>query len=123
IGAGRAQELLDALHRMPEGFTPLSKITRIYKGKRKLIQDGQIDWALGELLAYASLLVEGRNVRMSGQDVKRGTFSHRHAIIRDAKTYEPYNRLNHLSEEQGRFMIYNSLLSEFAVLGFEYGYS
>lgn len=119
----RARTLLDALHRIPEGFTPLSKISRIHKSKLGLIADGKIDWALGELLAYASLLVEGRNVRMSGQDVKRGTFSHRHAILRDAKTYAPYNRLNHLADQQGKFMIYNSLLSEFAVLGFEYGYS
>ena len=123
IDGAHAKALLDALHRMPAGFTPLSKISRINKGKLALIADGKIDWALGELLAYASLLVEGRNVRMSGQDVKRGTFSHRHAIIRDAKTYQAYNRLDHLADRQGRFMIYNSLLSEFAVLGFEYGYS
>jgi len=123
IEGAQAMDLLQALHRMPDGFTPLSKISRIYKGKLKLIQEGKIDWALAELLGYASLLVEGRNVRMSGQDVKRGTFSHRHAVIRDAKTFESYNRLNHLSDDQGRFMIYNSLLSEFAVLGFEYGYS
>jgi 2-oxoglutarate dehydrogenase E1 component len=78
---------------------------------------------LGELLAYGSLLTEGKNVRMSGQDVKRGTFSHRHAILYDATTYASYNRLDHLAEKQGKFMIYNSLLSEFGVLGFEYGYS
>lgn len=66
---------------------------------------------------------EGKDVRMSGQDVKRGTFSHRHAIFRDTKTYEEYNRLNSIEEDQGKFRIFNSLLSEFAVLGFEYGYS
>ena len=83
----------------------------------------KIDWAFGELIAYGSILLEGKNVRMSGQDVKRGTFSHRHAVLRDAKTYEQFNRLSKLSEKQGEYLIYNSLLSEFAVLGFEYGYS
>ena len=123
IDSKKANELLAKLHNLPADFKPLSKITRIYKGKQKLIEEGKIDWALGELLAYASLLTEGKNVRMSGQDVKRGTFSHRHAILYDEETYAAYNRLNHLADKQGRFMIYNSLLSEFAVLGFEYGYS
>jgi len=117
------QSLLEKLHKLPEGFHPLSKIERIYKGKQKLIEEGKIDWALGELLAYGSLLIEGKNVRLSGQDVQRGTFSHRHAIIYDAENYASYNRLDHLAEKQGKFMIYNSLLSEFGVLGFEYGYS
>jgi 2-oxoglutarate dehydrogenase E1 component len=123
IESKRVKNLLDGLHKLPEGFKPLSKIERINKGKQKLIAEGNIDWALGELLAYGSMLTDGRNVRLSGQDVKRGTFSHRHAVLRDAETYEAYNRLNHLAEKQGQFMIYNSLLSEFAVLGFEYGYS
>lgn len=123
IEGKQIKNLLDGLHRLPEGFQPLSKITRINKAKLKLIEDGNIDWGLGELLAYGSLLTEGRNVRMSGQDVKRGTFSHRHAVIYDAENYTSYNRLNYLAPKQGKFMIYNSLLSEFAVLGFEYGYS
>src|SRR5690606_14617711 len=112
IEVSRIQELLEKLHRLPEGFKPLTKISRINKGKQKLIDDGKIDWALGELTSYASLLTEGRNVRISGQDVKRGTFSHRHAVLYDSATYQPYNRLSQLSEDQGRFMIYNSLLSE-----------
>lgn len=95
----------------------LSARTKIYNDQATL------DWALGELVAYGSLLLEGHDVRLSGQDVKRGTFSHRHATIYDEKTNEEYNRLNHLAEKQGAFRIYNSLLSEFAVLGFEYGYS
>lgn len=115
--------LLQSLHKLPEGFTPLSKILRVYKSKQKLIDEGKVDWALSELVAYGSLLTQGMNVRMSGQDVKRGTFSHRHAIVYDLETYAAYNRLNHVAENQGRFMIYNSLLSEFGVLGFEYGYS
>ncbi|HUR30280.1 MAG TPA: 2-oxoglutarate dehydrogenase E1 component, partial [Saprospiraceae bacterium] len=123
IENGVVEKILTALHHIPSDFKPLSKILRIYKSKQKLIDDKKLDWALGELLAYGSLLLQGMNVRMSGQDVKRGTFSHRHAVIYDHETYAAYNRLNHISENQGRFMIYNSLLSEFGVLGFEYGYS
>jgi 2-oxoglutarate dehydrogenase E1 component len=123
VEKAQIQSLFDALHKMPDGFKPLSKITRIYKAKQKLFDEGHIDWAMGELLAYGTLLTEARNVRISGQDVKRGTFSHRHAVIYDAENYASHNRLNHLSDQQGKFMIYNSLLSEFAVLGFEYGYS
>lgn len=123
IDGARVKKLLAGVHKLPEGFKPLSKIKRINKSKQKLIDVGTIDWALAELMAYGSLLTEGMNVRMSGQDVKRGTFSHRHAVVYDTETYAPYNRLNDLEKNQGRFMIYNSLLSEFAVLGFEYGYS
>jgi 2-oxoglutarate dehydrogenase E1 component len=82
-----------------------------------------VDWATSELLAYGSLLIEGKPVRMSGQDVKRGTFSHRHAVIYDETTNKGYNRLNHIQEGQAKFRIYNSLLSEYGVLGFEYGYA
>ena len=115
--------IIDALMTIPEGFSPIGKVNRLFKGKRKLLDKKQLDWALAELLAYGSILLEGKDVRMSGQDVKRGTFSHRHAVLHDVKTDEEYNRLNHLTNDQGRFMIYNSLLSEFGVLGFEYGYS
>ncbi|HZV69890.1 MAG TPA: 2-oxoglutarate dehydrogenase E1 component [Saprospiraceae bacterium] len=123
IAGERIKTLLESLHKLPADFHPLSKIMRIYKSKLKLIEEGNIDWGLGELLAYGSLLTEGMNVRMSGQDVKRGTFSHRHAVVFDHENYVAYNRLDHLAEKQGKFMIYNSLLSEFGVLGFEYGYS
>lgn len=119
----RVEHILKSLMSTPKGFTLLSKIKRLQKGKQKLLDENKLDWALAELLAYGSILMEGKNVRMSGQDVRRGTFSHRHAVFYDAKTFEEYNRLSRLSEDQGRFMIYNSLLSEFAVLGFEYGYS
>lgn len=115
--------ILKHLMTQPEGFTLLSKINRLQKGKQKLLDAKNLDWALAELMAYASILLEGKNVRMSGQDVKRGTFSHRHAIFNDAKTFKEHIRLDGMSEDQGRFMIYNSLLSEFAVLGFEYGYT
>lgn len=116
--------IFDGLMKWPEGFKPLRKIEKLLSDKIKLYNDGQkIDWATAELIAYSSLLLEGNDVRMSGQDVKRGTFSHRHAIIRDENTNEPYNRLDFFKEGQKPFRIYNSLLSEFAVLGFEYGYA
>lgn len=115
--------LMKKLINTPEGFTPLGKVNRLLKGIEKLKKDQSFDWGMAELLAYGSILAEGRDIRMSGQDVKRGTFSHRHTIFYDKNTYEEYNRLDHLSDEQGKFRIYNSLLSEFGVLGFEYGYS
>jgi len=110
--------------KLPEGFRPLRKVEKILQDKVKLYEaEGKLDWATGELISYASILQDGRDVRMSGQDVKRGTFSHRHAILRDENTDEFYNRLSNVAEKQGHFRIYNSLLSEYAVLGFEYGYS
>jgi 2-oxoglutarate dehydrogenase E1 component len=117
------EDLIQKLMTLPPEMTPLSKVKRLFKSKQKQLDQNQLDWAMGELLAYGSLLTAGHDVRMSGQDVRRGTFSHRHSIIYDAKTYEEYNRLNHLAKDQGKFRIFNSLLSEFAVLGFEYGYS
>ncbi|MCB0705062.1 MAG: 2-oxoglutarate dehydrogenase E1 component [Saprospiraceae bacterium] len=117
------EQLINHLMHVPEGFSPLGKVNRLLKGKEKMLEDNQLDWAMGELLAYGSLLLENHDVRMSGQDVRRGTFSHRHAVFYDAKTFQSYNRLNSMVDKQGKFRIYNSLLSEFAVLGFEYGYS
>ncbi|NND06641.1 MAG: 2-oxoglutarate dehydrogenase E1 component [Saprospiraceae bacterium] len=123
ITAKKAKMLIQHQLSIPDGFTPLRGVERLLKSKQKLWDQGKIDWAMAELMAYGSILLDKRNVRMSGQDVKRGTFSHRHAVFFDAKTYEEYNRLNDLADEQGEFLIYNSLLSEFGVLGFEYGYS
>ncbi len=117
------EKIINHLMVIPEGFAPLGKVNRLFKGKRKLINANQLDWGLAELLAYGSILLDGQNVRMSGQDVMRGTFSHRHAVLNDVNTEEEYNRLDGIAEGQGKFMIYNSLLSEFGVLGFEYGYS
>ncbi len=119
----RMRHILRALMDVPAGFTPLRKMARLFKGSQALIDDDRLDWALGELSAYGSILLENRDVRMSGQDVKRGTFSHRHAVLHDEEKYTEYNRLSRLGESQGQYRIYNSLLSEFAVLGFEYGYS
>ena len=123
ISKKRVNQIIKHLMTIPEGFEPLGKINRLLKGKQKLLDNNNLDWAMGELLAYGSILLDNNDVRMSGQDVKRGTFSHRHAVFYDAKTYEEYNRLNHIANKQGQFRIYNSLLSEFGVLGFEYGYS
>ncbi len=115
--------LVQKLMSYPDDFVPIGKVNRLLKGKKKLLDQGVFDWALGELVAYGSLLLSGHDVRLSGQDVRRGTFSHRHAVFYDKNSYKPYNRLAHLSENQGKFRVFNSLLSEFAVLGFEFGYS
>ncbi len=115
--------LINHLMHPAKGFTPLPKVERVLKGKQKMLEEGKLDWAMGELLAYGAILLEGRDIRMSGQDVKRGTFSHRLAVIYDAEKYTPLNRLDNIAPSQGKFRIFNSLLSEFGVLGFEYGYS
>ncbi len=113
-----------ALMKWPDGFSPLKKVEKLLLDKVKLFENEQkVDWATGELMAYASLLVAGHEVRLSGEDVKRGTFSHRHAVLYDQNTNAPYSRLSRLADKQGLHYIYNSLLSEFAVLGFEYGYA
>ncbi len=118
------KQLFGSLMQWPEGFSPLRKVEKLIQDKIKLFDtEGKVDWATGELLAYASLLAAGHEVRLSGEDVKRGTFSHRHAVIYDQNNNAPYNRLSNLGGEQGTMYIYNSLLSEFAVLGFEYGYA
>jgi 2-oxoglutarate dehydrogenase E1 component len=117
------ENILNRIQQIPAGFNMLPKFKRILGNVEKLISAGNCDWSMAEHLAYGSILLEGKDVRMSGQDVKRGTFSHRNAVLYDAETNEQYNRLNHLGDNQGQFRIYNSLLSEFAVLGFEYGYS
>ena len=116
-------EIVAHLMQYPDDLNPVSKINRVLKGKQKLLDQGQLDWAMGELLAYGSLLLDKHNVRMTGQDVRRGTFSHRHAVLNDDGTEREYNRLATIREDQGEFDIYNSLLSEYAVMGFEYGYA
>jgi 2-oxoglutarate dehydrogenase E1 component len=124
VPKAKIEELFHKIMDLPENFTPLKKVKKILQDKIALFEkEGKFDWATGELLAYASILDEGNDVRMSGQDVRRGTFSHRHAVIRDEKTDKYYNRLSRISEKQGLLRIWNSLLSEYAVLGFEYGYA
>jgi 2-oxoglutarate dehydrogenase E1 component len=118
------RKVFDAIMKWPENFKPLRKVEKLLQDKIKLFTDeGKVDWATGELLAYGSLLLDGKDVRMSGQDVQRGTFSHRHAVLLDENTDEAYNRLSRVPDAKGQFLIYNSLLSEYAVLGFEYGYA
>lgn len=119
----RIDHIIKHLMTVPKSIQALSKVNRLLKGKQKLLDNNKLDWAMGELMAYGSILMEGKDVRMSGQDVKRGTFSHRHAVLRDINTDQEYNRLSELSDDQGEFRIYNSLLSEFGVMGFEYGYA
>jgi 2-oxoglutarate dehydrogenase E1 component len=109
---------------VPDGVKFLRKAERILRDRNKMIfETDKIDWGMAETMAYGSLLLEGFDVRISGQDVERGTFSHRHAILRDEISEEPINLLNRLSDDQGHMNIYNSLLSEYGVLGFDYGYA
>ena len=116
-------KVFDAMMKWPDDFKPLRKVEKIIQDKIKLFESEQkLDWASGELLAYGSLIAEGNDVRMSGQDVCRGTFSHRHAVLRDENTDADYNRLSRIPGAQGKFRIFNSFLSEYGVLGFEYGY-
>lgn len=124
ISQEQFKTVFESLMSWPQEFKPLRKVEKILQEKIKLFEkEGMVDWATGELLAYGSLLLEGKDVRMSGQDVRRGTFSHRHAVLRDEISNKSYNRLNHISGATGKFRIYNSLLSEYGVLGFEYGYA
>lgn len=124
ISEDEVKRLFDGLMKTPSDFTVLKKVEKLFQEKIKLFTtENKLDWATAELLAYSSILVEGKIVRLSGQDVGRGTFSHRHAVLRDEKTDAPYNRLNHFQDNQAQFRIYNSLLSEYGVLGFEYGYA
>jgi len=118
------RQYFNSLMQWPKGFSPLKKVEKLLQDKIKLFEaEGKVDWATGELLAYSSLLADGKDLRLSGEDVKRGTFSHRHAVIYDQNNNQPYNRMGSLQETQGTPYIYNSLLSEYAVLGFEYGYA
>ena len=109
---------------VPEGVKFVRKAERIVKGRDKMVfENNLLDWGMGETLAYGSLLEEGYNVRISGQDVERGTFSHRHAILRDENTEDRINLINTNPKNKGEMFIYNSLLSEYGVLGFDYGYA
>ena len=111
------------LSTLPEGNKYFRKINKIFNDRLNSFEKNSLDWGCAEMLAYASLLVEGHAVRISGQDVERGTFSHRHAVVITEDNEDQIETLNLLSKEQADFSIYNSLLSEYGVLGFEYGYS
>mgnify|MGYP000740081055 CR=1 FL=1 len=125
---GYAEDKLKAISKVvstvPEGVKFLRKAERILKGRDKMVfETDTLDWGMAETLAYGSLLEEGYNVRISGQDVERGTFSHRHAILRDEISEERINLLNTNPNNKGEMYIYNSFLSEYGVLGFDYGYA
>jgi 2-oxoglutarate dehydrogenase E1 component len=117
------KHIADAHVAMPEGFTVHPKLIPLLQRRAAMASEGGIDWAMGELFAFGSLLLEGKPVRLSGQDSRRGTFVQRHAVLTDKKTGDEWVPLAHLDDGQARFWIYDSLLSEFAALGFEYGYS
>ncbi|MBC7447645.1 MAG: 2-oxoglutarate dehydrogenase E1 component, partial [Hymenobacteraceae bacterium] len=125
IPAALVEEIGQALISLPDGFTPLKQIDNLLKERRKMFFETKVlNWAAGEALAYGSLLREGHIVRVSGQDCQRGTFSHRHAVLHDAQTNHAHTSLNHIKPgHQAELQIYNSLLSEYAVLGFEFGYA
>jgi 2-oxoglutarate dehydrogenase E1 component len=113
-----------AITKLPEDKSFIRKIQRLTGERHKMFFETKtLDWAMGEMLAYGSLLAEGHDVRVSGQDVERGTFSHRHAVIKVEDSEEEVILLNSISEDQGQFSIYNSLLSEYGVMGFDYGYA
>jgi 2-oxoglutarate dehydrogenase E1 component len=116
-------DLAQRIHDLPEDRKFFRKIVKLFEERVRNMQSDKVDWAMAETLAYATLLEEGHGVRISGQDVERGTFSHRHAVLKIEDSEEEYIPLQHLSKDQGKFNIYNSLLSEYAVVGFEYGYS
>lgn len=116
-------DLAAKITRLPEDKQFFKKIVKLYEDRNKMVTDNKLDWAMGELLAYASLLKDGHTVRISGQDCVRGTFSHRHAAVVIEDTDQQYIPLKNLSPDQPRFDIFNSLLSEYGVLGFEYGYA
>ena len=116
-------ELAKKMNSLPEGKKYFRKIVKLFDDRLKMLESDTLDWAMGELLAYATLLDEGNSIRISGQDVERGTFSHRHAVVKTEDDEEEVVPLNLLSDHQGKFEIYNSLLSEYAVLGFDYGYA
>lgn len=128
VDTGFPEEKLDKIAEqistIPEGKKFIRKIERLVKNRHKAyFEQDKLDWAMAEHLAYGSLLMEGYDVRMSGQDVERGTFSHRHAVLKVEESEEEIILHNHIQDEQGTFEIYNSHLSEYAVVGFEYGYA
>jgi 2-oxoglutarate dehydrogenase E1 component len=124
VPAETLAEIGKALTSVPEGFKPLKQIDKLLKDRQTMLTDSKmVNWGTAELLSYGSLLLENKPVRLSGQDVQRGTFSHRHAVLHDAENNATYSSLDHISDGQTKLQIYNSHLSEYGVLGFEYGYA
>ena len=116
-------EIADTITQLPSDKKFISKITKLISDRNNMLETNKLDWAMGELLAYGSLLKEGFDVRISGQDVERGTFSHRHAVVKVEDSEEEVILLDSIKDKKGNFYIYNSHLSEYGVLGFEYGYA
>ena len=123
VDANRLRELNEELLAVPEGFTVHPKLAKQLERRAVTIEEGGIDWGQAEALAFASLLVEGLPVRLSGQDTERGTFSHRHLVLHDAENGRRWAPMQHLADATASFEVFNSPLSEFACVGFEYGYS
>ena len=122
--AKQLESIAKTLTELPSDKKFISKITKLINDRKNMFfESDKLDWAMGELLAYGSLLTEGYDVRMSGQDVERGTFSHRHAVVKVEDSEEEVVLLNHIENKKGNFYIYNSHLSEYGVVGFEYGYA
>jgi 2-oxoglutarate dehydrogenase E1 component len=117
------KRVVDAQLAFPEGFTPHPRLLPQLQRRPQMLADGTVDWALAEAFAFGSLLLEGHAVRLAGQDSRRGTFGQRHAVVVDRNTGGEFVPLCHLAPDQGQFFVYDSLLSEFAALGFEYGYA
>ncbi|MEZ5173352.1 MAG: 2-oxoglutarate dehydrogenase E1 component [Bacteroidia bacterium] len=124
VDAKILRDIAQTLYTIPKGMKFFKKMEKVLADRKKMIEEtNQLDWGMAEQLSYGSLLLEGHPVRFSGQDVERGTFSHRHAVLKIEDSEEEYEPLNNLDKKQAPFRIYNSLLSEYAVLGFDYGYS
>lgn len=124
VSRDKLLKIAKALTTLPADKKFFNKVVRLVEDRRKMVEErNALDWGMGELMAYGSLLIEGIPVRISGEDVERGTFSHRHAVILVEDSEEEIVQLNHIEPGQARFEIYNSLLSEYGVLGFEYGYA
>lgn len=123
VAKDKLMDLGTKLATLPKENKYFRKIEKLLEDRRKMLADNALDWGMAEMMAYASLLVEGHPVRISGQDVERGTFSHRHAVVKTEDDENEIITLNLLDKKQAKFSIYNSLLSEYGVLGYEYGYS
>jgi len=119
----KLKQITDTITTIPEGKKLIKKTQRLLDQRKNMVAENRLDWGMAEMLAYGSILEEGHNVRLSGEDVERGTFSHRHAVLKTEDTEEEIILLNHISDTQGNYTVYNSLLSEYAVLGFDYGYA
>ncbi len=123
VDPGLIKRIGEAYTRVPDGFTPHKRVLQLMERRARMAVEGDIDWGFGEILAFGTLVAQGVTVRLSGQDSKRGTFVQRHASLVDAKTGADYLPLTAVRQEPARLFIYDSLLSEYAVMGFEYGYS